>query len=130
MKNAKLYVLCEGMGLVMIGMLEQLMEYVKTLVPEVEEFTDFGFGSAYLDPVYLLGELEEKPEEAIVTALMKNENGRYEVRVMSDSDIPELIDYLDRNMDSGENTVTLFNRFFEESDEGSGEETEKDDGSK
>ena len=27
-------------------------------------FTDFGFGSAYLDPVYLLGELEEKPEEA------------------------------------------------------------------
>ena len=130
MKNAKLYVLCEGMGLIMIGRLGQLMEYVKTLVPEVEEFKDFGFGSAYLDPVYLLGELEEKPEEAIVAALMKNENGRYEVRVMSDSDIPGLMAYLDRNVDSGENTLTLFNRFFEEADEGSGEEAEKDDGSK
>ena len=123
MKKAKLYVLCEGMGLIMIGRLGQLMEYVKTLVPEVEEFTDFGFGSAYLDPVYLLGELEAKPEEAVVTALMNNENGGYDVRVIYGSDdIPDLMTYLDRNMDSGEITVTLFNRFFEETDEGSGEE--------
>ena len=123
MKKAKLYVLCEGMGLIMIGRLGQLMEYVKTLVPEVEEFTDFGFGSAYLDPVYLLGELEAKPEEAVVTALMNNENGGYDVRVIYGSDdIPDLTAYMDRNMDSGENTVTLFNRFFEETDEGSGEE--------
>ena len=123
MKKAKLYVLCEGMGLIMIGRLGQLMEYVKTLVPEVEEFTDFGFGSAYLDPVYLLGELEAKPEEAVVTALMNNENGGYDVRVIYGSDdIPDLTAYMDRNMDSGENTVTLFNRFYEETDEGSGEE--------
>ena len=115
----------------MIGMLERLMEYVKTLVPEVEKFTDFGFGSAYLDPVYLLGELEEKPEEAIVAAIKDNENGVYDVRVVYGSDdIPDLMAFMDRNLDSGENTVTLFNRFFEESDEGSGEETEKDDGSK
>ena len=117
MKKAKLYVLCEGMGLVMIGMLEQLMEYVKTLVPEVEEFKDFGFGSAYLDPVYLLGELMENSEEAIVAAMMNKKNGGYEVRVVYDSDIPELIAYLDRNMDSGENTLTLFNRFYDENNE-------------
>ena len=48
----------------MIGRLGQVMEYVKTLVPEVEEFTDFRFGSSYQDPVYLLGELKEKPKAA------------------------------------------------------------------
>ena len=123
MKKAKLYVLCEGMGLIMIGRMGGVMEYIKTLVPEVEEFTDFGFGSAYLDPVYLLGELEEKPEEAIGAAMKDNENGGYDIRVIYGSDdIPDLMTYLDRNMDSGENTVTLFNRFFEETDEGSGEE--------
>ena len=52
------------MGLIMIGRLGQVMEYVKTLVPEVEEFTDFRFGSSYQDPVYLLGELKEKPKAA------------------------------------------------------------------
>ena len=114
MKKARLYVLCEGMDLIFGGMMEPVMECVKDAAPEVEDFSDFGFGTAYMDPLYLLGELMEKPEEAIVAALLKEETGDYMIRWIKDKAVTKLVEYLDRNMDSGENTVTLFNRFYDE----------------
>lgn len=112
--KARLYVVCSGMELIFGGMMKPVMDSVRKWVPELEDFSGFGFGTAYMDPVYLLGELEENPGETIITALFHDENGNYTIRGIQGDSVPKLVKYLEGNLDSGENTLTLFNRFYDE----------------
>ena len=64
------------------------------------ELEDYGFGSAYNMPAYLLGEIADYPDKAVVAAVDWDEDGRFHPRILADADeINMLIDALDKHQD-------------------------------
>ena len=64
------------------------------------ELEDYGFGSAYNMPAYLLGEIADYPDKAVVAAVDWDEDGRFHPRILADADeINMFIDALDKHQD-------------------------------
>lgn len=64
------------------------------------ELEDYGFGSAYNMPAYLLGEIADYPDKAVVAAVDWDTDGRFHPRILADSDeINMLIEALEQYQD-------------------------------
>ena len=64
------------------------------------ELEDYGFGSAYNMPAYLLGEIADYPDKAVVAAVDWDEDGRFHPRILADADeINMLIEALDEHQE-------------------------------
>lgn len=109
MKKMRLYGLTRNGGFISkVGM----REIIRFLQSKDIELYDTGMGSAYNMPEYLVGELENKPEEAIVVIINRIDEENYELKyILGDDAIKGLISVL--YMRRSENSWELANEYYD-----------------